>query len=131
MPSNGPPLVDRTQEFSNQNSGFNSEPQPFQIKIDTQFIHRDSGPPMTQTTTTFMDKNANVGPPSLGYPLADSNLSSRCYSPIKINSQALDSGRPSFEGGIRPGTRIGDHTYSPYQGTVSYTHLTLPTILLV
>ena len=115
IPSNGP-LLDRTQEFSNQNSGFSTDPKPFQFKMETHFIHRDSGPPVTQTTTTFVDKNVNGPPPPPIYPMSESNLSSRCYSPIKINSQVLDSGRPSFEHGIKPGTKIGDLTYSPYQG---------------
>lgn len=115
IPSNGP-LVERTQDYCNQNNGFQSEPKPFHIKIDTQFIHRDSSSPLTQTTTTFMDKNANGPPPSPIYPLSESSLASRCYSPIKINSQAIDSARPSFDGGIKPGTKIGEHIYSPYLG---------------
>lgn len=37
--SNGP-LMDRTPEINNQNNSFINEPKPFQIKIDTHFIHR-------------------------------------------------------------------------------------------
>lgn len=118
IPSNGP-LLERTQEFHNSNNGFQNQSKPFQIKIDTQFIHRDSGPPMTQTTTTFVDKNLNAPPPSQIYPLSESNLTSRCYSPIKINNQTMDSGRPSLEAVIKPGTIIGDQVYSPYHGRSS------------
>lgn len=115
MVSNGP-LVDRTQEFSSQNGSFIAEPKPFQIKIDTHFIQRDMGPPTTHTTTTFMEQNFNApnAPPS--YPLIESHLGPASYSPIKRNNNALDSGRPSFDGSIKPGTKIGDYVYSPYQG---------------
>lgn len=114
-PSNGP-LGDRTQEFTNQNGSFIGEPKPFQIKIDTHFIQREMGPPTTHTTTTFMEQNFNGPPPSPCYPLAESYLSPASYSPIKINNNNLDGGRPSYDGGIRPGTKIGEYIYSPYQG---------------
>ena len=109
------PLGDRTQEFMNQGSGYMNEPKPFQIKIDTHFIQRDSGPPLTQTTTTFMDPNFNGQPPSPIYPMTESHIGPMSYSQIKMNNNAYDSGRPSYEGGIKPGTKIGDFTYSPYQ----------------
>lgn len=96
-----------------------NEAKPFQIKIDTHFIQRDIGPPITQTTTTFMDQNFNGPPPPPIYPMTESKISPISYSPIKINNNAFDSGRPSFEGGIKPGTKIGEYTYSPYQNRSS------------
>lgn len=115
IPSNGA-LLDRTQELNSQNGSFLGEPRPIQVKIDTHITHRQGGPPNTHTTATFMEQNSNGMPPSPIYPLGESNPASRCYSPIKINSQGFDGGRPSFDGGIRPGTKIGEYTYSPYQG---------------
>jgi hypothetical protein len=47
--------------------------------------------------------------------MTESSIGPRSYSPIKLNNTIFDSGRPSFEGGIKPGTKIGDYTYSPYQ----------------
>lgn len=85
-------------------------------------IHRDSGPPITQTMTTFMDQHFNGGPPSPIFPMAESNLGPITYSPAKINSSPFDSGRPSYEGGLRPGTKIGDFTYAPYSGKHSRIH---------
>lgn len=58
----------------------NDSNKPFMIHIDTHFIQKDSGPPMTQTTTTFSDQNF------LPRPLPT-------FSPIKYNP---DSNRPSF-----------------------------------
>ena len=83
MPSNAP-LMDRTQEFSNQASTYLNQPKPFQIKIDTHVIHRDMGPPITQTTTTFMDQNFNGHMPPPNYPMAESNTGPITYSPVKI-----------------------------------------------
>ena len=98
LPSNGSncPLMDRTQEFSNQGSSYHSEPKPFQIKIDTHVIHRDMGPPITQTTTTFMDQNFNGGPSPSLFPMAESNIGPITYSPAKLNNSPFDSGRPSY-----------------------------------
>jgi hypothetical protein len=76
--------MDRTQEFSNQGSTYLSEPKPFQIKIDTHVIHRDIGPPISQTTTTFMDQNFNGPLLQPNYPMAESNTVPIKYSPVKI-----------------------------------------------
>jgi hypothetical protein len=59
-----------------------NDSKPFQIHIDTHFIQRDSGPPMTQTTTTFLDQNFPPRPPTT-YQM---NNPSSTYSPLKINS---------------------------------------------
>jgi hypothetical protein len=67
----------------------NDSNKPFMIQIDTHFIQKDSGPPLTQTTTTFTDQNFQPRPfPSYPNPNAVSS-----FSPIKYN---LDSNRPSF-----------------------------------
>ena len=54
-----------------------NDSKPFQIQIDTHFIQRDSGPPMTQTTTTFLDQNFPPRPPTT-YQM---NNPSSTYSP--------------------------------------------------
>lgn len=108
------PLLDRTQEFNNQNTSMMNDSKPFQIQIDTHFIQRDSGPPITQTTTTFTDQNFPSRPiPS--YPLGGGGT----YSPIKFNSDIFDSNRPSFEGGVKPLPKINEYTYSPLQSRLS------------
>lgn len=95
------PLMERTQEFSsNQNiPPLNDSNKPFVIQIDTHFIQKDSGPPLTQTTTTFTDQNFTPRPfPS--FPGTNSTLSG--LSPLKYNTE-----RPSFDGGIKPLPKIG------------------------
>lgn len=99
------PLADRTQDFNTQNNMY-KEPQPFQIKIDTHFIQRENGPPVIQNTTAFME---NAQPQC--QPMLPNNMN---YSPIK-----MESSRPSLEGGIKPGTKIGDYTYSPYHSRIT------------
>jgi hypothetical protein len=75
----------------------NDSNKPFMIHIDTHFIQKDSGPPLTQTTTTFTDQNFASRP----FPFPNNNAS---FSPLKYNP---DSSRPSFEGGIKPLPKIG------------------------
>lgn len=87
-----------------------NDSKPFQIQIDTHFIQRDSGPPITQTTTTFTDQNFPQQRPYPSYPLSNTQNS---YSPIKFNNDIFESSRPSFEGGARQLPKIGEYTYSP------------------
>jgi hypothetical protein len=110
--NNGTPLNDRTADYNNQNSSFIKEPQPFQIKIDTHFIQRDIGPPIAQTSATFMDQNFNPAP--MNFPINPPPQST--YSPIKLG-EGFESSRPSMESGIR---KIGEFTsYSPYQSRIT------------
>jgi hypothetical protein len=68
-----------------------------QIKIDTQFIQRDNAPPITQTTTTFMEQNfiplnmQNMYPPNIsnGYMQNNNYSGGMSHSPIKRNSDLL------------------------------------------
>lgn len=106
------PLNDRTPDYNNQSSSFIKEPQPFQIKIDTHFIQRDLGPPIAQTSATFMDQNYNPAP--ISFPINPPPQST--YSPIKLG-EGFESSRPSMESGIR---KIGEFTsYSPYQSRIT------------
>ena len=110
------PLADRTSEIINSNNPYLTELKPFQVKIDTHIIHRETAPPLTQATTTFIDQNSTGVPPLLQYPMTESHRTPNSHSPIKFHGNNIDSGRPSFDGGIKPGTKIGDYVYSPYQG---------------
>ena len=94
-----------------------------QIKIDTQFIQRDNAPPITQTTTTFMQPNympINTYNPTSIYTQNNTYGNTMSHSPIKRNSDMIDSSRPSFQSNnIKPGTKIGEYTYMPYSSRVS------------
>lgn len=107
------PLLDRTQEFNNQNTSIMNDSKPFQIQIDTHFIQRDSGP-LTQTTTMFTDQNFPPRP----YPSHPISNTTNGLSPIKFNPDIYDSNRPSFEGG-RPMPKINEYSYSPLQSRLS------------
>lgn len=60
------------------------------------------GPPIIQTT--FAEQNFVSQPLPMYHTNTNNNNS---YSPLKINNDIFDSNRPSFESGIRPGTKIG------------------------
>jgi len=85
-------------EYSNvQNTCMPRDPQPFQIKIDTHFIQRDNGPPIAQTSTTFIDQN--IPPQPNIYQMNNG------YSPLKIGGDLRDS-RPSFDA-FKAANKIG------------------------
>ena len=65
-----------------------------QIKIDTQFIQRDNAPPITQTTTTFMEPNympLNVYPSTIsnGYGQSSNYSNNMSHSPMKRNVEMI------------------------------------------
>jgi len=86
-------------DYSNvQNTCIPRDPQPFQIKIDTHFIQRDLGPPISQTNSTFVDQN--VPPQQNIYQMNGG------YSPLKIGGDMRDSSRPSFDA-FKTANKIG------------------------
>jgi hypothetical protein len=97
---NTTPLMERTQDYTNSQNmpNLNDSNKPFLIQIDTHFIQKDSGPPMTQTTTTFTDQNYPPPRPFPSYPITNSTISG--FSPLKYNTE-----RPSFEN--KPIPKIG------------------------
>ena len=87
-----------------------NEPQPYQIKIDTQFFNDREVVTPFQNTTPFMEQNYNPCQQSF----CQIDKSQFGYSPIKI-----DSCRPSLEGELKPEAKKGEYNYVPFRRGLS------------